>query len=265
MVDRRERVVVKKRIRIYGASAVLLIIMVVSMVCVIGSVQLASGSTDANGSLSEKETNPNNYVCGLASKLKASFNTTYSDGQLVILYPVEYGGAYIDSSNNLHIVLSKYATNSTIDTYRNIIGDPDVIFETAEFPLSYLYKVQHTLEGVMVNFGIDEDGVYESANRVELHLENSTKQQDIIAFLNTKIVGFDASCITFLGPCKLSIELPEINSPIAAPEYNDSFLGTNIPVIYGATAVAVIAVTIAIACYLAFVRHGTKPRNINDN
>lgn len=255
-----------KKTRTCITSAVLLLIMLFSMVCVIGSAPVASGYSAANGSLSEKETNPNNYAGGLARKLMATFNTTSIDGKLEIVYPVEYGGAYVDSSNNLYIVLSKYATNSTIESYRNIMGnDPDIIFEVAEFPLSYLYEVQHALEGVMVNFGIDSVGVHESANRVELNLENSTKQQDIIAFLKTKINSFDESCITFLGPCELSIDLPNINPPMATPESNSGFLGTNIPMIYGAAAVAIIAVTIALVCYLAFVRRGGEPRAVSEN
>jgi hypothetical protein len=249
----------KKKTRTYIASAVLLSILIVSLVCVIGLAPLASGSPAANGSLSDKELHPNDYASGLAAKLKSSFNTTFVDGNLVIEYPIEYGGAYIDHSNNLHIVLSKYATNSTIDTYRSIMGDPDVIFENADFPLSYLYAVQDAVGGVMVNFRIDVASVNEITNRLQLNLEDSTKQRAIIEYLNNQVADFDESCITFLGPNPITAGLGELNPPMATPESNGGFLGTNIPMIYGAAAIAIIAVTIALACYLAFVRHGEKP------
>lgn len=253
----------KKKTRI--VSAVLLSIMLFSMVCVIGSAPFASGSTNANGSLSYKETNPNSYANSLAMKLMATFNTTYSDGRLVILYPLEYSGAYIDSSNNLHIVLSKYATNATIDSYRSIMGDPDVIFETAEFPLFYLYEVQHALDGAMGTFSIDVNGVNEITNKVELNLENSTKQKEIVEYINTKIADFDERCITFLGPNPVTAGVGELNPPMATPWYTGSFLGTNIPLIYGVTAAAIIAVTVVVACYLAFVRHRAKPSAVSKN
>ena len=58
----------------------------------------------------------------------------------------------------------------------------DVVFETAKFPLSRLYAVQDALDGVMIKFGIDETGVNEIANKLDVHLHDSTKQKDIIRF-----------------------------------------------------------------------------------
>lgn len=253
----------KKKTRAYIVSAVLLLIVLVSVVCVIGSAPLASGSQDASGSLSEKETDPNYYASLLAGKLINSFYTTLPNGTGVIIYPVEYAGAYIDHSNNLHVVLSKYATNSTIESYRNIMGnDPDIIFETAEFPLSHLYAVQDALGGVMGDFSIDAAGVNEMTNRVELNLEDSAKQKDITEYLNNQFTDFNESCITFLGPNPVTASLAEIH-PSSAP--NDGFLRTKTPTIYGATAIAIIAVTIAFACYLAFVRRGGKPQTTSEN
>lgn len=174
------------------ASAVLLSIMIVSMVCVIGFAPLVSGSPVGFGSLEEADLDPNSYATLLAGRLLDSFYTTLPNGTGVFNYPLEYAGAYIDQSNNLHIVLSKYATNSTIEAYQSIIGDPDVIFETQEFPLSSLYEAQHALDGVMGNFSIDVSSVNEIANRVDLNLENSTKQSEIIGYLNNQIVDFDS-------------------------------------------------------------------------
>jgi hypothetical protein len=238
--------------------------MMVSMVCVIGSASLVSGSPAVNGSLSEKELHPNDYAGMLASRLKSTFNTSYINGRLELVYPIEYGGAYVDSSNNLHIVLSKYATNATIDSYRSIMSDPDVIFEIAEFPLSRLYEAQDAIGPAMGTFHIDEAGANEITNRLELHLENGTKQTEIVEYLNSRIANFDPSCIIFLGPNPVTAGVGELNTPMTTPEYNGGFLGTDIPVVYGATAVAIVAVTVALACYLAFVRHAPKPQAITD-
>jgi hypothetical protein len=256
VVNGRERkTVVKKKTCIHGTSAVLLSIMIASMVCVISSAPLASGSQEANDSLSWKEKlHPNDYAGYLASKLKSTFNTTYIDGSLELVYPIEYGGAYIDSSNNLHIVLSKYATNATIDAYLSIMGDPDVIFEVAEFPLYQLYELQDSIRDAPFRF--DTAGVNEITNRLEIHLPNSTKPEEVIEFFKTTFADFDERCITLLGPNPITAGI-EYTQPSAVP--NDGFLGTNIPMIYGATAIAIIAVTFALACYLVFVRHAPKP------
>lgn len=246
---------VTKQTRIYGASTVLLLIIAVSMIGFIGSMPFAS----ASGSLSQKETDPNGYATSLAGKLIGSFYTTLPNGTMLLNYPVEYGGAYIDHSNHLHIVLSKYSTNATIDTYRSIIGDPDVIYETAEFPLSHLGAVQDALNGVMLDFSIDASGINEITNRLDVNLHDATKRSDVIQFLNSKFTDFNDSCITFLGPVEISDGILHI-TPSAVPSGNFVLLGSDIPVFYGVAAVAIIAVTVTLACYLAFVRHQAKPQ-----
>jgi hypothetical protein len=201
------------------------------MVCVIGSAPSASGSPTGSGVLSQKETDPNGYA--------ASFGT------MVMVYPVEYGGAYIDRSNNLHIVLSKYATNSTIDTYRSIIGDPDVIFEVAEFPLSRLYEIQDSI--LDAPFSFDTAGVNEIINRLEIHLPDSTKPEAVTEFFKNKFADFDERCITLLGPNPVTAGVEYIH-PSTAP--NDGFLGTALPTTYGAVAVAIVLVITALGCML---------------
>lgn len=250
----------KKKTRI--VSAVLFSIMVVSMLCVIGLTPPVYGLQVESEISSYKETNPNYYASLVAGKLLGTFYATLPNGTGVLNYPVEYAGAYIDPSNNLHIVLSKYATNTTIDTYLSIIGDPDVIFETQEFPLSRLYEAQNAIGPAMGTFRIDVAGANEITNRLELNLEDSTKQSDIIAYLDSKVAGFDERCVTFLGPNPITLTGEEI-TPSAVPA--DGFLGTNIPMIYGVTAVAIIAVMVALVCYLAFVRQEVKPQSTSDN
>jgi hypothetical protein len=251
----------KKTARAHVASAVLLSIMLVSMVCVIGSAPLASGSPAANESLSEKETDPNSYAVSLHNKLISAFFTTLPNGTKVLIYPVEYAGAYIDNSNNLHIVLSKYATNTTISNYRDIMGnDPDIIFEAAEFPLSRLYEFQDALVGA--TFSFDKACVAVKTNRLEINLPDGTKQQAVIEFFRTRFSDFDDSCITFLGPCPITAGIGDVNSPTMPPESNDGFLETDMPTTYVVAVVAIFMVTIALgACYLVFVRHRTKQQH----
>lgn len=113
----------------------------------------------------------------------------------------EFAGAYIDSSNTLHIILTNNATATIINYYRNITGNgTDIVFETAVFPLSYLKAVQAALNGVMIEFGIEETVLNETANKIDIHLLDSTKQKDVIEFLNTVFNDFDDRCVAFMGP-----------------------------------------------------------------
>ena len=106
---------------------------------------MTSGFGVISKETSFKETNRNSYYSGLAGNLKASFpkvliQTEYREKE-VIAYPPEYGGAYIDGSNTLHIVLTKNANMTTKLNYLEIMGnDEDIIFDIADFPLSRYMK-----------------------------------------------------------------------------------------------------------------------------
>lgn len=117
----------------------------------------------------------------------------------------EIAGAYIDEqSNTLHIILTNNATATAINSYRyRVDNGTNIVFETAKFPLSRLYAVQDALDGVMIKFCIDATGVNEIANKLDVHLQDSTKQKDIIDFLNNKFNEFDERCISFLGPLEI--------------------------------------------------------------
>lgn len=116
----------------------------------------------------------------------------------------EFAGVYLDQSNILHLIFTNNATTVKLNTYRDMMRYYDgVVFETADFPLSHLYAVQAVLNGVMIKFGIDETGVNEIANKLDVHLHDSTKQKDIIDFLNSKFIDFDERCISFLGPLEV--------------------------------------------------------------
>ena len=138
----------------------------------------------------------------------------------------EFAGAYIDPSNTLHIILTNNATATTINTYRNIMGnDTNIVFETAVFPLSHLKAVQAALNGVMMEFGIEETVLNETANKIDIHLLDSTKQKDVIEFLKTVFNDFDDRCVAFMGPVGIRLTAAE-NSPTVPPENTSVFLGT---------------------------------------
>jgi hypothetical protein len=116
----------------------------------------------------------------------------------------EIAGAYIDQYGTQHIILTNNATTEAINAYLYIHGNGTaIVFENAKFPLSRLYAVQDALDGVMIKFSIDETGVNEITNKIDVHLHDSTKQKDIIDFLNNKFNDFDERCISFLGPLEI--------------------------------------------------------------
>lgn len=119
----------------------------------------------------------------------------------------EIAGVYIDQNGTQHIILTNNATAKAINAYLYMAGyGSNIVFETADFPLSRLYAVQHALTGVMIKFGIDATSINEIANKVDVYLHDSTKQKDIVDFLNNHFIDFDERCISFLGP--LELELP---------------------------------------------------------
>jgi DNA-binding HxlR family transcriptional regulator len=133
----------------------------------------------------------------------------------------EIAGAYIDQYGTQHIILTNNATAKAINAYLYIAGNStNIVFETAKFPLSRLYAVQDALDGVMIKFSIDATGVNEITNRLDVHLHDSTKQKDIIDFLNNQFNDFDERCISFLGPLEIvpsAVLTTNINSSLTPP------------------------------------------------
>ena len=122
----------------------------------------------------------------------------YGNVNEVVLYPNEYAGAFIDENNRLHVVLTKPVDAETEYDYRAITGyDEMVIFDVAKYPLSFLYEVQRTLNGVMTDFDICATGLNEYINRIEINLRDSTRARDIVAFINAKFDNFDEKCLIF--------------------------------------------------------------------
>ena len=131
----------------------------------------------------------------------------------------EIAGAYIDEqSNTLHIILTNNATTIALNSYLNRVDNgTNIVFENAKFPLSRLYAVQDALDGVMIKFGIDATAINETANKVDVNLHDSTKQKDIVDFLNNQFNDFDERCISFLGP--LEIGYTSVEKGLCLPDY----------------------------------------------
>lgn len=55
----------------------------------------------------------------------------------------------------------------------------------------------------MIKFDIDATATNEKANKLDVNLHDSTKQKDIIDFLNNQFNDFDERCIAFLGPLEI--------------------------------------------------------------
>ncbi|MCR3923025.1 MAG: hypothetical protein NUK65_11010 [Firmicutes bacterium] len=181
---------------------VLLVFAIVVMV-VIQSFASFNGGIEMENSI--KETDRNAYYASLASDLIASFPkvlvNTESGEKEVIAYPSEYGGAYIDKSNTLHILLTKTANMTTKSSYLETMGnDEDIIFDIAGFSLSHSYEVQKTLGEVMSEYSIEAVILNDLTNRLDLHLLNSTKKIEITEFLENKFNDFDVNCLTFNDP-----------------------------------------------------------------
>jgi len=203
------------------AIGVLLVFAIVVMV-VIQSFASLNGEIEMENSL--KETDRNAYYASLASDLKWSFPkvlvNTESGEKEVIAYPPEYGGAYIDTSNTLHILLTKTANMITKSSYLEIMSnDKDIIFDTADFPLSHLVEVQRALEEVMLEFNIESVILNDPTNRLDLHLLDSTKKTQITEFLENKFNNFDARCITFNDPLGIK--------PSGTDLYGNALAGSN--------------------------------------
>jgi hypothetical protein len=151
-----------------------------------------------------KTADRNTYYVGVFSNIIECFPTTVTLTEYgettVINYPDEFAGAYIDSSNNLHIVLTSSVYVKTEYDYLKITGyDKDVVFNVAEFSLSFLYDVQRTLGDVMVKLGIEGIILNEATNKLEVHMFDGAKETDVVEFLKTKFDKFNDRCIDFKG------------------------------------------------------------------
>jgi len=180
------------------------VLLVFAIVFTAFTSSLAS-STGIEIQSSLKEADKNYYYASVFQKLIDSFPTELIQDQgvdrQVVAYPQDYAGAYIDDSNTLHIVLTKSAAMTTEANYQKIMdNDEDIIFETADFPLSRLYEIQRTLDIVMQEFGIESIALNEITNKIEIHLLDSTKEKDIIEYLKTKLYAFNDNSVIFKDP-----------------------------------------------------------------
>ena len=106
-------------------------------------------------------------------------------------FPDNYGGAYIDEKNVLHIkVVDSVDDGFTLKNSTNIadikknIGavdvNNDVIIEEAEVSLEEMLEIQKTLDSVMVDFDISSTYTDEEKNVLGISLLDISKKYDII-------------------------------------------------------------------------------------
>jgi len=114
-----------------------------------------------------------------------------------VVYPDDYAGAYIDHDNNLHIILT--AETSRSNYHKMLDNDDDIIFEYAANPLSRLLNIQEALNPLMQTFSIEATVLNEITNKIEIQLFDSSKDKDIIKYLESVINRFTVESITFNG------------------------------------------------------------------
>jgi len=152
-----------------------------------------------------KATDRNSYSAEIYWRLLDCFPIvlvqTINGEDEIVRYPDEFAGAFIDESNNLHIVLTKDVDMKTEYDYRKITGyDEDIVFEVAEFPLFFLYEVQRALDGFMMEYNIEATLIDTRTNRLNIHLFDQSKEKDIVEFLRTRFDKFDDNCLIFGDP-----------------------------------------------------------------
>jgi len=158
-----------------------------------------------------KETNKHVYYSFLSGRLISSFPTALIQDEFgereIVLYPPEYAGRYLDESGTQHIILTKNADYAaTIRNYQEIMGtiDEEIIYEVADFSLSYLYGIQDTLFEFMPEFDISAIGINEITNKIGINIDRS-RENDVLEFLYIKFDDFDSSCITFSDPVEIRL------------------------------------------------------------
>lgn len=186
-----------------------------------------ASSTGIENMPSLKETDRNSYYGFVFESLIDSFPTELIQDELgereEITYPQEYAGAYIDEFNILHIVLTKEANAAIKNNYHEIMGnDEDIIYDTADFPLSSLYEIQRKLDGVMQDYRIESTALNEITNKLEIHLLDNTKEKEIIEFLKNEFNDFDARSIIFKSPIGIELSATDSSSNALAGSDSDS-------------------------------------------
>jgi len=167
-----------------------------------------------------KEVDRNNYYVSVFQNLADSFPVSVIDDEYgrreAFSYPDEYAGAYIDEFNNLHIVLTASVHAKTEYDYKKILGDGDVIFDTAEFPLTLLYQIQYCLTSIMEKFTIDFIVLNEVENRLDVHMIDRTKESAVLEFLKVNFDNFNERCIAFNDSAGIEISASNtVNNALA--------------------------------------------------
>lgn len=149
-------------------------------------------------------------------------------------FPDNYGGAYIDEKNVLHIkVVDSVDDGFTLKNSTNIadikknIGavdvNNDVIIEEAEVSLEEMLEIQKTLDSVMVDFDISSTYTDEEKNVLGISLLDISKKDDIITYLKKNINNFNSNSVLFEQGEAISLSASDTsNNALAGSESSSS-------------------------------------------
>lgn len=171
-----------------------------------------------------------NYV---AVEINALFMDTMEENQF---FEKTYGGAYIDRDGNYHICVTSEDALSTLkntvteDKIRNVEDatalDDVISAHTAEsvkgftvnyhivtFSYHYLSEIVDLLGTNMVKLGIEQVGVKQADNVVDVYINANADQSEILSFLNQHLPDFDCEAIRFLEgqPLVLTVDQTAIS------------------------------------------------------
>lgn len=111
-----------------------------------------------------------------------------------------YGGCYIDDSNNLHVLVTKNASKSSIDNI-NLITENRAIYEECEYALDELIALKEYInhrvlecDSTIQNVDVVSIGVYEQYNKIIVGIKECSQEKIEIFkknITNSKSVQFE--------------------------------------------------------------------------
>ncbi len=112
----------------------------------------------------------------------------------VIDYPDNYGGAYIDDNDELHIAYVNSLETISIDSIKD-----NAFFDDVKYSFNYLSDIVECLNGHLVHLSINQVHVDEFINRVRIFTD-SDFIETIESFLKKHLENFDAESIIYSDP-----------------------------------------------------------------
>lgn len=132
-----------------------------------------------------------------------------------------YGGAYIDKDGNYNILITSEdalctlkntvttgSISKVIDTALSdemvstrtakSVKDLSVNYHIATFSYHYLSEIVDLLSANMAELGIEQVGVKQADNTVDIYVNASADQSDILSFLDKNFTDFDSEAVRFV-------------------------------------------------------------------